>query len=164
MPKTHMNILHTDHEGSSSRKGSLYLQCTDDTVVGWELLLALMTAPTSPRVAWPPCSVESGTQSGHVTRDATSQGTHPRGKMLFLGFAAVPSMVAPTPPKVSAPADFVAPTPKPLTMTRPPQEALPGLITGGMALAVRLATGAEDARTTVASQSHRFTSYLPRHA
>ena len=68
--------------------------------------------------------------------------------MLFLGFAAVPSMVAPTPPKVSAPADFVAPTPKPLTMTRPPQEALPGLITGGMALAVRLATGAEDARTT----------------
>jgi glutathione S-transferase len=52
------------------------------------------------------------------------------------------AMVAPPPlPKVSAPANFIAPTPKPLTMTRPPDEALPGLLSGGMALAVRLATG-----------------------
>lgn len=43
-------------------------------------------------------------------------------------------------PKVSAPPNFVAPEPKPLTMTRP-RAQLPGLLTGGMALAIRLATG-----------------------
>ena len=43
-------------------------------------------------------------------------------------------------PKVSAPPNFVQPTPKPLTMTRP-SEQLPSLITGGLVLAVRLATG-----------------------
>ena len=44
------------------------------------------------------------------------------------------------PPAVAAPAGFVAPKPKPLSMTRP-KEQLPSLITGGLALAVRLATG-----------------------
>lgn len=46
-----------------------------------------------------------------------------------------------TPPKVSAPANFKPPEPKPLAMTRPLDEQLPGLLTGGLALAVRLATG-----------------------
>lgn len=45
------------------------------------------------------------------------------------------------PPKMSPPAGFTAPTPRPLQMTRPAQEQLPGLISGGAALAVRLATG-----------------------
>lgn len=41
--------------------------------------------------------------------------------------------------KVDAPADFVPPEPKPLQITRAAQ--IPDLLTGGMALAVRLATG-----------------------
>ena len=41
---------------------------------------------------------------------------------------------------VAPPKNFVAPTPKPLSMTRP-EEQIPGLLTGGAALAVRLATG-----------------------
>ena len=45
------------------------------------------------------------------------------------------------PPKMSPPAGLTAPTPRPLQMTRPAQEQLPGLISGGAALAVRLATG-----------------------
>ena len=56
-------------------------------------------------------------------------------------------LIAPTvqgamapPPRVSAPANFVAPEPKPLSMTRPGEQALP-LITGSAVLAVRLATG-----------------------
>ena len=63
-------------------------------------------------------------------------------RMCFLMSTCVRAMVVPTgsPPKVSAPANFVAPTPKPLSMTRP-QEQIPGLLTGGFALAIRLATG-----------------------
>ena len=44
------------------------------------------------------------------------------------------------PPEVRAPANFRAPKPQPLTATRP-GEQLPGLLSGGVALAVRLATG-----------------------
>ena len=44
------------------------------------------------------------------------------------------------PPKVSAPPDFVQPTPRPLTVTRP-REELPSLLTGSLVLAIRLATG-----------------------
>ena len=43
-------------------------------------------------------------------------------------------------PKVSAPPNFVQPTPRPLTVTRPSEE-LPSLLTGGLVLAIRLATG-----------------------
>jgi len=43
-------------------------------------------------------------------------------------------------PKVSAPANFKAPEPQALTMTRPKDQAF-GLITGGAALALRLASG-----------------------
>jgi len=43
-------------------------------------------------------------------------------------------------PKVAAPPAFKAPTPQPLTLTRP-GEQLPGLISGGLALALRIATG-----------------------
>jgi hypothetical protein len=43
------------------------------------------------------------------------------------------------PPKVSAPVGFEAPVPQPLTLTRPGE--LPGLLSGGIALALRLATG-----------------------
>merc|ERR1719247_3893456 len=68
--------------------------------------------------------------------------------MLFLSMlcSSTSAMVLSTPPKistpkVSAPADFVAPEPKPLSMTRPPSEQLPGLLTGSAVLAVRIATG-----------------------
>ena len=44
------------------------------------------------------------------------------------------------PPKVSAPPNFVQPTPRPLTVTRP-REELPSLLTGSLVLAIRLATG-----------------------
>ena len=54
----------------------------------------------------------------------------------FLALTA-PAMVL---PKVSAPPGFVQPTPRPLTMTRP-SEQLPSLLTGGLVLAIRLATG-----------------------
>lgn len=46
----------------------------------------------------------------------------------------------PTSPKVQAPSDFVAPEPKPLTLTRPSD--LPSVLKSSAALAVRLGTGA----------------------
>jgi len=52
----------------------------------------------------------------------------------------VPPIAMVAPPPVRAPPNFVAPEPKPLSMTRP-QEQLPSLLTGGLALAIRLATG-----------------------
>jgi len=58
--------------------------------------------------------------------------------LLLSPFAMVPPTT--TTPKVSAPAEFVKPVPQPLSMTRP-KEQLPGLLTGGLALAIRLATG-----------------------
>ncbi len=58
--------------------------------------------------------------------------------LLLSPFAMVPPTT--TTPKVSAPAGFVQPVPQPLSMTRP-KEQLPGLLTGGLALAIRLATG-----------------------
>ena len=58
--------------------------------------------------------------------------------LLLSPFAMVPPTT--TTPKVSAPAEFVKPVPQPLSMTRP-KEQLPGLLTGGIALAIRLATG-----------------------
>ena len=48
------------------------------------------------------------------------------------------AMVVPS--KVSAPPNFVQPTPRPLTVTRP-REELPSLLTGSLVLAIRLATG-----------------------
>jgi len=59
---------------------------------------------------------------------------------IVLTCALASGMVTPAPPKVTAPANFVAPAPRPLQMTRP-SEQLPGLLTGGAALAIRLATG-----------------------
>ena len=70
-----------------------------------------------------------------------------RARALFIlwsiALAPVASMAAAPKgtPKVSAPAGFRTPEPRPLTMTRPAQEALPGLMSGGAALALRLATG-----------------------
>jgi hypothetical protein len=51
------------------------------------------------------------------------------------------AIVSSPPPKVTAPAGFKAPEPRPLQMTRPMQEQLPGLLTGSAVLAIRLATG-----------------------
>ena len=63
------------------------------------------------------------------------------GVLAFLA-AGADGMAPPTakPPTVSAPANFVAPEPKPLQMTRG-AEQIPNLLTGGAVLAIRLATG-----------------------
>ena len=61
--------------------------------------------------------------------------------MLGLLLAPLTMRVPPTSsPKVLAPKGFVTPTPQPLSMTRP-SEQLPGMLTGGLTLAIRLATG-----------------------
>ena len=58
----------------------------------------------------------------------------------MLALLAVTAPLAMVLPKVSAPPNFVQPTPRPLTVTRPSEE-LPSLLTGGLVLAIRLATG-----------------------
>ena len=85
--------------------------------------------------------VVSGRRSPRFTSSSSlAAGGDPVAMQAALVVGAL-AMVVPTPtPRVSAPPNFVAPTPKPLTMTRP-EEQLPGLITGGLALALRIATG-----------------------
>jgi glutathione S-transferase len=95
----------------------------------------------------------SARPSGSVGKNAKQNNTHkspcfvpahappPSSTNMLALVASSPMAMVGAPPKVSAPKNFVAPTPKPLAMTRPLQEQLPGLISGGMVLAIRLATG-----------------------